>query len=89
MKKQYKNIWNNPNFRYVCAFVLGIQKITALQPLARLKFFTETFGETEGAIFGERFDKYGLWFLIDQFTFEQQNDFYDAIYKFTAGLKVA
>ena len=88
MKRQYKSIWSNPNYRYVIAFVLGIQKIIALQPLARLQFFTDTFGDTEGAKFSERFDKYGLWFLIDQFTDEQKNDFFDGIYTFIAAQKV-
>jgi hypothetical protein len=87
MKKQSKNIWNNPNFRYVGAFVRGVQIINALQPLARLAFFTATFGDTEGAKFAERMEKYGLWFLIDQFTHEQESTFYEAIYKNNATTK--
>jgi hypothetical protein len=88
MRRKHKCIWNNPNFRYVAAFVRGIQLITALQPLARLQFFTDAFGDTEGAKLSERFTNYGLWFLIDQFTYEQENDFYEAVYVFTSKQKI-
>lgn len=79
MKDTTISLLDNPNFRYVAAFVRNAQALNALQPIAQRTWFIKVFGGTDGVKFAERFEKYGLWFLIDQMNFEQEELFYSAL----------
>lgn len=60
-------------------FVVNVQRFNALQFNARGNVLIQTFGEDNGIKFLERHERYGLWFLMHEFTPSEQNQFFDMV----------